>query len=72
MPISRIANRYELQDKLGEGGMGIVYRAYDRLDQSIVALKRVSKPLRDLQFNSQTSFGDSRIAMIQEFRTSLL
>jgi serine/threonine protein kinase len=69
MSSSRIANRYELQDKLGEGGMGAVYRAYDHLDQSIVALKRVSKPLHDLQFNSQTSFGDTRIAMIQEFHT---
>ncbi len=69
MSIPRIVNRYELRDKLGEGGMGVVYRAYDHLDQSIVALKRVHKPLHDLQFNSQTSFGNQRIAMVQEFRT---
>lgn len=69
MAIPRIVNRYELQEKLGEGGMGAVYRAYDRLDQSLVALKQVNTPLHDLQFKSQTSFGNSRMAMIQEFRT---
>ena len=33
--------RYVIQDKLGEGGMGEVFRAYDRLTDRKVALKRL-------------------------------
>ncbi len=34
-----IADRYELKEPLGEGGMGIVYRAFDQKTKSYVALK---------------------------------
>jgi serine/threonine protein kinase len=39
MGASRIAGRYELQDQLGEGGMGVVWRALDIKTGSAVAIK---------------------------------
>jgi len=36
-----IGSRYIIQDKLGSGGMGTVYRAYDRLSAESVAIKRI-------------------------------
>jgi len=39
MGVSRIAGRYELQEQLGEGGMGVVWRALDSKTGSSVAIK---------------------------------
>lgn len=41
--------RYRLLARIGKGGMGEVFRAYDRLAGQVVALKRVSLPLRPAQ-----------------------
>ena len=67
-----IGGRYVLEQKLGEGGMGAVYRATDRLTQETVALKQVSIPGEKLQFAAQASNGKSdsfRLALAQEFKT---
>jgi tetratricopeptide (TPR) repeat protein len=63
-----IGNRYQLLDKVGEGGMGAVYRAADRLDGSIVALKSVTTPGEKLQFASKGGSSNFRLALAQEFR----
>jgi hypothetical protein len=67
-----MGGRYILQQKIGEGGMGAVYRATDRLTQETVALKQVTVPREKLQFPSQALMSkseDFRLALAQEFKT---
>jgi hypothetical protein len=67
-PPKIINNRYLLQEKIGQGGMGIVYRAVDRLTQQNVALKRVTVPAEKLEFASSSSSKNFRLALAQEFK----
>lgn len=59
-----VSDRYMLLEPLGQGGMGTVYRAHDRLTGQIVALKRVRSG-RDFDPNNTL---DVRLALAQEFR----
>jgi tetratricopeptide (TPR) repeat protein len=67
-----IGGRYILQQKLGAGGMGAVFRATDRLTQQTVALKQVTIPAEQLQFASRGTIGQGdslHLALTREFRT---
>ncbi len=71
--MSTIVNgRYQRQDKLGQGGMGIVHRAHDRLTGDIVALKQVQIPAKHLQFMSKPPAHLTRnltLSLAREFQT---
>lgn len=68
--IEEINGRYVLHNKIGSGGMGVVYRAYDRLSRKTIAFKRVklNNTLYQDDFNDpQRSLSTLRLALAQEF-----
>lgn len=67
MSLEIIGNRYQLLEELGKGGMGVVYRAQDRLTGDVVAVKRVLAPLRQFDLSDNAS-ADFRLGLAQEFR----
>ena len=67
---THINGRYLLHEEIGRGGMGIVYRATDRITGNIVALKQIKANLSE---TIGSSFGQDtpemiRLAFAQEFQ----
>lgn len=66
-PGSLVGHRYQIVERLGAGGMGVVFLATDRLTQAQVALKCVLSPSPfalhgSVDWRSETLPGDSLLA----------
>ena len=63
-----IRKRYALENQLGAGGMGVVYRAIDRLTRQPTALKRVVIPPELLDFMSRSNSENLYLGLAREFQ----
>ncbi len=57
-----IGNRYRLEERLGVGGMGTVYRASDCLSSQQVALNHVTTESDQIMFASRSIDADVNLA----------
>src|SRR5689334_7464353 len=65
-----VGKRYALLNKLGEGGMGEVYRALDGFTRQVVAFKRVRLESDNPEATTPSGETDGmRLALAQEFHT---
>src|SRR5579859_7049055 len=65
-----VGARYILHEPIGQGGMGIVYRATDRLTGEEIALKQVLAGAEDLLFHSRVpGTPNVQVALAHEFQT---
>ncbi len=62
-----VGNRYVLLDALGGGGMGAVFRAYDRLSNSVIVIKSLLVEPAVLDMLSSTGI-DLRVSVTREFQ----
>lgn len=62
--------RYVLQGVIGQGGMGIVFQAYDRLNQRTVALKRVDVTSNIVSDESAGTVEQHHLVLANEFKLS--
>src|SRR3954470_23956235 len=63
-----IRKRYSLENQIGTGGMGVVYRALDRLTRQPAALKRVIITPELLDFMSRSNSENLYLGLAREFQ----
>ena len=74
MGLKTVNGRYIIHERIGEGGMGVVYRATDRLAEHILAFKQVIVPTWHYEtganMNAEGELEESlRLALTHEFET---